>query len=379
MSARNNILVRFLDLKAITDRHQRDIVQALQRVSNSGWFLRGQETSRFEKEYSRYIGVSHCVGCGNGLDALTLIFRAYIEMGLMKEGDEVIVPANTYIASILAVIRCHLKPVLVEPDIQTLQIDGRKIEDAITARTRAVMIVHLYGRCAFSDDIVDICTRRHLRLVEDNAQAHGCMYIRTGSKYDKRRTGSFGDAAHSVYPTKNLGAQGDAGAVTTNDEELARLVRALGNYGSEKKYIFNYTGINSRMDELQAAVLSAKLPYLDEENAIRIKHAQLYFQQMDNASVSLPSRDYIRNNVFHIFPVLCEKRDDLRRWLLEQGIETDIHYPIPPHRQKCLPQFNDCKLPVTEYIHQHILSLPVNPSLNDEHIMKVVSAINSFQ
>ena len=333
----------------------------------------------FEKAYAEYIGTQYCVGCGNGLDALTLIFRAYKEMGLMHDGDEVIVPANTYIASILAITRCNLTPILVEPDITTLQIDDKKIEAAITPRTRAIMIVHLYGRCAYTETIGRICKEHNLRLVEDNAQAHGCIYRGSDTKYDKKHTGSIGDAAHSFYPTKNLGAIGDAGAITTNDSELARLVRALANYGSEQKYVFNYIGINSRIDEVQAAVLRVRLPYLEQENAIRQAHAQRYYKEIDNPNIQLLPNSYLDQNVFHLFPILCTHRDALREWLVAHGIQTDVHYPIPPHKQQCYKEWLPLSLPITEHIHQCILSIPINQVLTDEEQTRIIHTINTFK
>lgn len=371
--------ISFLDLHKITSLHATEIEQAVQRVINSGWYLRGHETEMFEKAYAEYIGTQWCIGCGNGLDALTLIFRAYKEMGLMHDDDEVIVPANTYIASILAITRCNLKPILVEPDITTLQIDDKKIEAAITPRTRAIMIVHLYGRCAYTETIGRICKEHNLRLVEDNAQAHGCIYHGSDTEHDGKHTGSIGDAAHSFYPTKNLGALGDAGAITTNDSELARLVRALANYGSEKKYVFNYIGINSRMDEIQAAVLRIRLPYLEQENAIRQVHAQRYYSDINNPDIQLLPDLYLEQNVFHLFPIFCTRRDALRKWLAEHGIQTDVHYPIPPHKQQCYKAWSQLTLPITEHIHQCILSLPVSQVLTDDEQAHIIHAINTFK
>lgn len=371
--------ISFLDLHKITSLHATEIAQAVQRVIDSGWYLRGHETEMFEKAYAEYIGTQYCVGCGNGLDALTLIFRAYKEMGIMHDGDEVIVPANTYIASILAITRCNLTPILVEPDITTLQIDDKKIEAAITPRTRAIMIVHLYGRCAYTETIGRICKEHNLRLVEDNAQAHGCIYRSSDTKYDKKHTGSIGDAAHSFYPTKNLGAIGDAGAITTNDSELACLVRALANYGSEQKYVFNYIGINSRIDEVQAAVLRVRLPYLEQENAIRLAHAQRYYKEIDNPNIQLLPNSYLDQNVFHLFPILCTRRDTLREWLAAHGIQTDVHYPIPPHKQQCYKEWLPLSLPITEHIHQCILSIPVSQVLTDEEQTRIIHTINTFK
>ena len=363
-------MISYLDLKQVNAPYDAEIREAIGGVIDAGWYLRGEATRRFEQHYADYIGTCCCVGCANGLDALTLIFRAYIEMGVMAEGDEVIVPANTYIASFLAVTENRLKPVLVEPDPDTLQIDERLIEHAITPRTRAVMIVHLYGRCGYTDGIGDVCRRHHLKLIEDNAQAHGCRF------FDKR-TGSLGDAAaHSFYPTKNLGALGDAGAVTTNDEELARLISALGNYGSARKYVFDHVGRNSRIDDLQAAVLDVKLNHLEASNAVRRELASLYINKVDNPLIHIPRCDC--DSVWHIFPVLCEQRDALQQYLLDHGVETQIHYPIPPHRQRCYPGWHHLSLPVTERIHSQELSIPCNPTMSTSEADTVASLLNAF-
>ena len=366
-------MIKFLDLKAINAAHAAEIDAAVLRVANSGWYLRGEETRLFEKSYARYIGCSHAIACGNGLDALRLIFRAYIEMGMLREGDEVIVPANTYIASILAITDNRLKPIFVEPDIETLQIDETLVERAITSRTRAILIVHLYGRCAYTHHIDNLCKKHNLLLIEDNAQAHGCHY-------GEKRTGSLGHAAgHSFYPGKNLGALGDAGCITTDDEELAAVVRALGNYGSEEKYAFKYTGYNSRIDELQAAVLAAKLPHLDEANRHRATIAEQYYQGIANPLIRLPKHVDSKQNVYHIFPIFCKERDCLQQYLKDRGIETLIHYPIAPHKQKCYAEYAHLTLPITEEIHRTELSLPMSPTMNAEEAQAVISAINDFR
>jgi dTDP-4-amino-4,6-dideoxygalactose transaminase len=309
---------------------------------------------------------------GNGLDALALIFRAYKEMGVMQSGDEVIVPANTYIASILAITENGLVPVLVEPNPDTLQIDDRRIEEKITSRTRAVMIVHLYGKCAFTRNIAHLCAKYHLKLVEDNAQAHGCLL-------EGRRTGAMGDAAgHSFYPTKNLGALGDAGAITTDDDQLADIVRAYRNYGSTRKYVFDFRGRNSRMDEMQAAVLRVRLQFLDEENALRRKVAECYNQHIRNEAVKRCPSSYAENNVYHIYPVFCEQRDRLQRFLLDNGVQTQVHYPIPPHRQKCYKEWEMMTLPITERIHDTELSLPMGPEVGLQQAMEVAEVVNRF-
>ena len=314
------------------------------------------------------------MGCANGLDALIRIFRAYIELGVMKPGDEVIVPANTYIATILAITENGLKPVLVEPRLDTLEIDDARIEEAITERTKAIAIVHLYGRNAYTEKIGELCRKYGLKLVEDNAQAHGCRVP------DGRRTGSIGNAAgHSFYPGKNLGALGDGGAVTTDDPSLADAVRTLANYGSEKKYVFKYKGRNSRLDEIQAAVLDVKLKYLDAENEHRRSIAAYYYGNIDNPLVYLPERLPDAQNVYHLFPVFSARRDELQAYLKDGGVGTLIHYPIPPHKQECYREFAHYSLPVTEKIAREELSIPIGPCITEDEAAKVVSLINSFR
>jgi dTDP-4-amino-4,6-dideoxygalactose transaminase len=366
--------IKYLDLKRVTEMHGEEIHDAVKRVARSGWYLKGQATAAFEESYSTYIGTKHCIGCGNGLDALTLILRAYMEMGVLQEGDEIIVPANTYIASILAITDNGLRPVLVEPNPDTLQIDEERVEQAITPRTKGMMIVHLYGRCAYTERIGDICREHGLKLLEDNAQAHGCLW-------NGHRTGSLGDAAgHSFYPGKNLGALGDAGAVTTDDGRLAETIRAIANYGSSRKYVFPYQGRNSRMDELQAAVLSVKLRHLDGDNERRKELARLYVDGISNPAIEVPSEEFFQNNIFHIFPVFCKQRDMLQQYLKENGVETIIHYPIPPHRQECYKDLlGHLSLPITERIHCEELSLPLNQTLTREDIGFVIELLNSFR
>ncbi|MCF0193001.1 MAG: DegT/DnrJ/EryC1/StrS family aminotransferase [Prevotella sp.] len=373
-------MIKFLDLKAYTDKYADEIKTAADRVIDSGWFLQGKENERFEQEYAKYIGTEHCVGCANGLDALTLIYRAYIEMGIMKVGDEVIVPANTYIASILAISENGLVPVLIEPDINTLEIDDKKIEAAITPKTRSIMIVHLYGRLAYTAKIAELCKKYNLKLVEDNAQAHGCLYTPSDGNSTAMRTGSLGDAAgHSFYPGKNLGALGDGGAVTTNDKALAEAVRAIANYGSQRKYVFKYRGRNSRLDELQAAILSAKLKHLDADNDHRRLLAAYYYEHISNQLIRLPQRLPDAQNVYHIFPVLCSQRDALQQHLTERGIQTLIHYPIPPHKQECYADWSAQSYPISEQIHAEELSLPISPVMTMEEAKCVVEAINTFK
>ena len=389
------IQVPFLSLKDVTNMHGEEIREAARRVIDSGWYLQGKENELFEQHYADYIGTKYCIGCANGLDALIWIFRAYIELGAMQPGDEVIVPANTYIATILAITENGLKPVLIEPRRETLEIDDSLIEAAITPRTKAICIVHLYGRCAMTDKIADLCQKYNLKLVEDNAQAHGC-------RFNGKRTGSLGDAAgHSFYPGKNLGALGDAGAVTTNDPELAAAIRALANYGSQKKYVFKYTGRNSRLDEIQAAILDVKLKYLDEDIAKRQQVAAYYYEHISNPLIELPVRLPDENNVYHLFPIIVSPfrelgslsspsgdcgagsvRNRLHDYLESCGIGTVIHYPIAPHKQECyakeawnVPQLS---LPITEFLASAELSLPISPCMTQEQVEYVVEKINEF-
>jgi dTDP-4-amino-4,6-dideoxygalactose transaminase len=362
--------VPFLSLKDVTMMHSDEIRAAMFRVMESGWYLQGCEVERFEADYARFIGVKHAIGVANGLDALFWIIRAYKELGYMSEGDEIIVPANTYIASMLAITDNRLKPVLVEPCLRTYQIDEKLLESAISSRTKAVMLVHLYGCCSYTPRIAAICVEHGIKLIEDNAQAHGCQYMR-------KKTGSLGNAAgHSFYPGKNLGALGDAGAVTTNDDELAQIIRSIANYGSTQKYVFKYRGRNSRLDELQAAVLDVKLGYLEMDNAKRKRVAKMYIEGITNPRVTLPSVCDWDANVFHIFPIRCEQRDELQTYLTTRGIQTIIHYPIPPHKQECYKEWVSMSLPVTEKIHAEELSLPISPTLSDEQVQYVIKAIN---
>lgn len=371
--------VPFLSLHDVTAKYKDEIHEAALRVIDSGWYLQGKENEVFERNYADYIGTKYCIGCANGLDALIWIYRAYIELGVMQLGDEVIVPANTYIASILAITENGLTPVLVEPNPDTLEIDDSKIEAAITSRTKSILLVHLYGRLAMTDKIADLCKKYDLKLVEDNAQAHGC-------KYNGKRTGSLGDAAgHSFYPGKNLGALGDGGAVTTNDENLAKAIRALANYGSQKKYVFKYSGRNSRLDEIQAAILDVKLKHLDEDIRLRQQVAEFYYEHISNPLVTLPKRLPHDENVYHLFPILVKngKRDALHDYLAENGVGTVIHYPIAPHKQECYaneswntPQLS---LPITENLADEELSLPMSPCLMKEQVEYVVKCINEFK
>lgn len=371
-------MVEFLSLQKITASHEAELQAAVRRVVQSGWYLLGEELSAFERDYAAYIGTRHAVGCGNGLDALTLMLRGYIELGRLQPGDEVVVPAHTYIATLLAITESGLVPRLVEPRLDTLEMDPDLVEAALTPRTRAVMLVHLYGRCSWAPRIQALCASRELLLLEDNAQGHGCRCL----GLDGRRTGALGDAAaHSFYPGKNLGAMGDGGAVTTDDDALAAVVRALGNYGSPRKYVFDYRGRNSRLDELQAAVLRVKLRYLDEENARRRRVAERYYAELSPDAVRLPERMADAENVYHLFPVLSARRDALQAHLRERGIGTIVHYPIPPHRQRCYAaeEWGSSRaLPLTEQLAAEELSLPISPVLTDEEVSEVIRAVNDF-
>lgn len=373
-------MIHFLSLKEVTALHEAEINQAVSRVVNSGWYLQGRENEQFERHYSEFVGCRHTIGCANGLDALILIFRAYMEMGIMQPGDEVIVPANTFIATMLSITENGLVPVCVEPKPNTLEIDDNLIEAAITPRTKAIAIVHLYGRIAYTDRIGSICKKYNLKLIEDCAQSHGCKYT------DGRVTGSIGDAAgHSFYPGKNLGALGDGGAVTTNDTELADVVRALANYGSPKKYVFRYAGRNSRLDEIQAAVLNVKLKYLVEDNAKRQAVAHYYYGHISNPLIVLPDLLPDNQNVYHLFPIFVKdkvNRDRLQNYLRENGVETICHYPIPPHKQECyyaalwnMPQLS---LPITERLANEELSLPIGPAITPDQVAGIVTLLNKF-
>ena len=398
--------IPFLSLKDVTAKYADEIHEAVKRVVDSGWYLQGKENELFEQHYAEYIGSKHCIGCANGLDALIWIFRAYIELGVMQPGDEVIVPANTYIATILAITENGLVPVLVEPRKDTLQIDDSLIEERITERTKAICIVHLYGRLACTQHILDLCKKYNLKLVEDNAQAHGCKFEVKGERLEVRgnyykRTGSLGDAAgHSFYPGKNLGALGDGGAVTTDDDELAAAIRALANYGSQKKYVFKYTGRNSRLDEIQAAVLDVKLRHLDEDLKARQAIAAYYYDHICNPLITLPKRLPDAENVYHLFPILvggdeamrrlgdkAGLRDKLQKYLEENGVGTVIHYPIPPHLQECYQNHPSLQgrdgerlaLPITEMLADIELSLPISPTMTIEEAEEVVQLINNWK
>ncbi|PWW29920.1 MULTISPECIES: DegT/DnrJ/EryC1/StrS family aminotransferase [unclassified Chryseobacterium] len=366
-------MIKFLDLQKINLQHQEEIEAKLLQVFRSGWYLMGNELNLFEKNLSQYIGTKYAIGVANGLDALRLILRGYIEMGLMKEGDEILVPSNTYIASILAISDNGLVPVLVEPDIANYNIDISKIEEKITPKTKGILIVHLYGRVIFSEELQQLTQKYNVKIIEDNAQA-------IGAEWKGKKTGNLGDASgFSFYPGKNLGALGDAGAITTNDEELAKTIRALANYGSNKKYVNIYQGLNSRLDEIQAAVLDIKLKYIDEENEVRRKIARQYISEISNSNIILPENPENENeHVWHIFLIRTEKRDELQAYLTENGVQTLIHYPIPPHKQEAYKDWNSQSFPISEKIHQEVLSLPISPVMENEEIAKVIELLNKF-
>lgn len=372
-------MIKFLDLKALNAEYKEEISKAVETVVNSGWYLLGEQTSKFENEYADFIGTQHCIGVANGLDALRIILRAYIELGVMQEGDEVIVPANTYIASVLAITDNRLKPVFVEPDIKTYNIDPFLIEEKITDKTKAIMIVHLYGQNAMHPEIERVVKKYNLKLIEDNAQAQGCYY-------EDKRTGSLGDAAgHSFYPGKNLGAMGDAGAITANDNELAEVCRALGNYGSMVKYVNEYQGLNSRLDEIQAAVLRIKLKYLDKDNQKRRLIASDYCKNIVNKNISIPIEDpnldvvNMKSHIWHLFVIRTAERDKLRRFLAESNIQTLIHYPIPPHKQDCFKKFNQLSLPLSDIVHSTVLSIPISPSLTKHEVSEIYEVLNCYK
>ena len=366
-------MISFLDLKKINLKHQTEIEAALLNTFRSGWYLLGNEVTKFEENLCNYIGTKNAIGVANGLDALRLIIKAYKELGYFDDNDEIILPSNTYIASVLAITDNNLKPVFVEPSLDNYNIDISEIEAAITPKTRAIMIVHLYGQVVFSDELKVLATKHNLKIIEDNAQA-------IGAKFNDLNTGNLGDAAgFSFYPTKNLGALGDAGAVTTNDDLLAVTVRTLANYGSSKKYENILQGLNSRLDEIQASVLNVKLKYLDDENIRRREIANLYCNNIKNKKIILPEYpENYENHVWHLFVIRTENRDRLQKYLLENDIQTLIHYPIAPHKQDCYPRFNNLNFPISEQIHSQILSLPMSPVLTDIEVNKVIQTLNNY-
>jgi dTDP-4-amino-4,6-dideoxygalactose transaminase len=365
-------MIKFLDLQEINAQYAAELKNIASEVIDSGWYLLGNRVQQFEEELSGYIGVNHTVGVGNGLDALRLILRGYIEMGVMKPGDEVIVPANTYIASILAITDNGLKPILVEPDINTYNLNINLLEGAITSKTKAVMVVHLYGQVCWSEALENIASKYKLKVIEDNAQA-------IGAEYNGVKSGALGDAAgFSFYPGKNLGALGDAGAVSTNDSELASVVRALANYGSHLKYENKYQGLNSRLDEIQAAFLSVKLKYVDQEIQARRNIAQYYLENIGYPELIKPKVEDPKGHVWHLFIIRTSKREQLQNYLTDNYVQTLIHYPIPPHKQVAFKEYNSLKFPITDRIHNEVLSLPLSPVMDNQTILTVVNLINLF-
>ncbi|MEM9649293.1 MAG: DegT/DnrJ/EryC1/StrS family aminotransferase [Bacteroidota bacterium] len=365
-------MVKFLDLQKINSQFASDLKKAAARVIDSGWYLLGEELASFEKNYSKFCGTDYAIGVANGLDALRLILKGYMEMGVFEKGDEVIVPAHTYIASVLAITDNGLKPVFAEPDVNSFNLDASKLEGLITKRTKAVMAVHLYGQISVNQRIIDICAHHGLKLIEDAAQSHGAIW-------NGKVSGSIGDAAgHSFYPGKNLGALGDAGAVTTNDSELAKMVRTLGNYGSTKKYENQYQGLNSRLDEMQAAFLNVKLEHIAKDIDGRRKVANYYLNHIDNKEIRLPVVSAPESHVWHLFVTRSKHRENLQSHLAEKGVQTLIHYPIPPHKQQAYSQYGTLELPITEQLHDEVLSLPMSASMTDGEIQKVVQSINCY-
>lgn len=366
-------MIKFLDLQKINLAHQQEIEERLLTTFRSGWYLLGNEVKTFEQNLKNYIGAKDVIGIANGLDALRLILRGYIEIGVMKAGDEVIVPANTYIASVLAISDNGLVPVFVEPDEKTFNLDIKKIEEKISEKTKAIMVVHLYGRTVWSEELVNLAKKYSLKIIEDNAQA-------IGAEWNGKKTGNFGDAAgFSFYPGKNLGALGDGGAVSCNDEELGKAIRALANYGSNQKYVNIYKGLNSRLDEIQAAVLDVKLKYIDAENSRRREIAKRYIAEIKNINITLPENPLNEaEHVWHLFVIRTKDREKLQNYLTENGVQTLIHYPIPPHKQKAYEEYNHLYFPITEKIHDEVLSLPVSPVMTDEEVSSIISIIQNF-
>ncbi len=364
--------IPFLDFKDINAPYKDEMLKAISDCIQSGHYILGEKVEAFEKEFAEYCGVKNVIGVGNGLDALTLIIRGYKELGIFKEGDEILVPANTYIATILSITENKLKPVLVEPDINTYNIDIEKLEEKITSKTKAIMVVHLYGQVGYSDQMQAIADKHGLKIIEDGAQAHGAMY-------KGKRVGALGDASgFSFYPSKPLGCIGDGGAITTNDDELAIVVRALRNYGSLEKYHNLYQGVNSRLDELQAAVLSVKLRYLDKDNERRRKIAEMYLSGIKNPLITLPAFQAPESHVWHLFVVRTKSRDALVKHLADQSVSTLIHYPVPPHKQPAYRDWAGDSHPISEEMHETVLSLPLNTAMTDADLRKVIDACNSF-
>jgi dTDP-4-amino-4,6-dideoxygalactose transaminase len=365
-------MIKFLDLQKINAQYEQELKEAANRVIDSGWYLMGKELETFEQNYASFCGTKYALGVANGLDALRLIFKAYIELGSMQKGDEIIVPANTYIASVLAISDNGLIPVFVEPNIHTYNLDSTKIEAALTTRTKAILTVHLYGQNSIDKKMLALCKKHNLKLVEDSAQSHGAIW-------NEKVMGGVGDAAgHSFYPGKNLGALGDAGAVTTNDETLAKTIEALRNYGSHKKYENIYQGLNSRLDEIQAAFLNVKLKYIQADILERRRVANYYLENIKNPEIILPEVLNEAGHVWHLFVIRTSKRKELQNYLTDNGIQTLIHYPISPHKQEAYKEYNTLSFPITEQIHDEVLSLPIGPILNQEEVINIVKTLNEF-
>lgn len=366
-------MIPFLDLKAINAQYRDELVDACTRVIDSGWYIGGSEVEQFEQHFANYCETKYAIGVANGLDALILTLRAWKELGKLKEGDEVIVPSNTYIASILAISANNLTPILVEPCVDSFNVDPKKIEAAITSTTKAILPVHLYGQLADMPAIMDIAKHHELLVLEDSAQAHG-------ASFDGKKAGSWGDASgFSFYPGKNLGALGDAGAITTSDKELADTLRALRNYGSHEKYKNLFQGVNSRLDEIQAAMLNVKLNHLDKEIAHRRKVAKAYLEGINNKAIILPTKEHDSAHVWHVFVIRCERRDELLKYLADNGIQTLIHYPVPPHQQPAYKEWNELSYPIAEQIHAEVLSLPIGPTMTIDDVSKVIQVCNEFR
>ena len=373
-------MIKFLDLQKINAQYASELKQAASDVIDSGWFLTGERVSSFENKLANYIGTNNAIGVANGLDALRLILKAYIDLGIMNEGDEVIVPANTYIASILAITDNRLKPILVEPNPASFNLDIDLIESHITSKTKAIMVVHLYGQVSWSEKLSALAKKCNIKVIEDNAQA-------IGAEWNGIKTGNLGDAAgFSFYPGKNLGALGDAGAVTTNDDALAKHIRALGNYGSNKKYVNEFQGLNSRLDEIQAAFLDVKLKYIDSENQYRRQIAATYLNGIKNLNITLPfpenaTFEYVQNkeHVWHLFVIRCQQRDKLQEYLTANGVQTLIHYPIPPNKQLAYKEMNHLDYPITNAIHNEVLSLPISPVMTENEVQKIITILNDFK
>jgi len=366
-------MIKFLDLQKINNQYKDELKQVAEEVIDSGWYLLGERCKSFESKLVEYTNAKHAIAVANGLDALRIILRAYIELGYMQEGDEIIVPANTYIASVLAITENRLTPVFVEPCLDSYNIDIDNIENKISDRTRAIMVVHLYGRVCWSEKLASIALKYNLKIIEDNAQA-------IGASFNGIKTGNLSDAAgFSFYPGKNLGALGDSGAVTTSNSKLAEAIRAIANYGSNQKYVNTYTGLNSRMDEIQAAFLSVKLKYIDKENSIRRTIAKYYIDNIKNSKITLPlNPEFPENHVWHLFVIRTINRDVLQKYLTDNNIQTIIHYPIPPHKQNCYSKYNNISLPITEKIHNEVLSLPISPVMKESEVVRIIDVMNKW-